>query len=196
MNFLLNLDHGLFQLLNGSLTNGFLDWFMPFITDAKNWMPFIAIAWLAMLCSGRPQLRVLALALLVSVGLTDFICGKVIKKSVGRLRPCALAQETDFKCRQLLPLKTSKSFPSNHAANTAAFAAAMIVMCGLKVGWPFVILAFLVGYSRVYVGVHFPLDVVAGWLIGTLFALAVCRVIRRRWPSPVTGEPLPPPVQQ
>jgi undecaprenyl-diphosphatase len=197
MNYLLTLDHSLFQLLNGGLTSSFLDWFMPFITDAKNWMPLIAIVWLAMVCSGRSRLRVLALALLVSVGLTDLVCGKVIKKAVGRLRPCALAQEGGIKCRLLLPLKTSKSFPSNHAANTAAFAAAMIAMCGFKAGWPFVIIAFLVGYSRIYVGVHFPLDVAAGWLIGSLFALAVCRFIRYKWPEkpPVTDESQPPPAQ-
>ncbi|PKL50501.1 MAG: phosphatase PAP2 family protein [Candidatus Riflebacteria bacterium HGW-Riflebacteria-2] len=195
MEFLVSLDHSLFGLLNGSLTSSFFDWFMPFITDAKNWLPLIILVWLAMVCSGRAQLRVLALALVVSVGFTDLVCGKVIKKAVGRLRPCALAQQTGFNCRLLLPLKTSKSFPSNHAANTAAFATAMIVMCGLKAGWPFIIIAFLVGYSRVYVGVHFPLDVAAGWLIGTLLALAVCRVIRHRWPLPPAEECPPPPVQ-
>lgn len=197
-NFLLSLDHSLFQLLNGSLTNGFFDWFMPFITDAKNWLPLIVLVWLAMVFSGRSQLRVLALALVVSVGFTDLICGKVIKKVVGRQRPCALAQKTGFECRLLLPLKTSKSFPSNHAANTAAFAAAMIAISGFKAGWPFIIISFLVGYSRIYVGVHFPLDVVAGWILGTAFALALCRIIRRRWPvvpPPAAVECPPPPAQ-
>lgn len=196
MDFLISLDHSLFQLLNGSLTSGFLDWFMPFITDAKNWLPLIAIVWLAMICSGRARLRVLALALLVAVGFTDLICARIVKPLVGRTRPCELAQNTDFKCRRLLPLKTSRSFPSNHAANTAAFAAAMIAMCGFKAGWPFIIISFLVGYSRIYVGVHFPLDVAVGWLIGSIFALAVCRFIRDKWPETpaVTDESQLPPV--
>lgn len=197
MELLTAFDHNLFVLLNGSLTSAFLDWFMPLITDAKTWMPFILIIWLGLLFSGRPHLRVLALALLLSVGLTDLICARVIKKSVGRLRPCELSQKTDFKCRLLLPMKTSKSFPSNHAANTAAFATAMIVICGIKAGWPFIILAFLVGYSRIYVGVHFPLDVLAGWFSGFLVALLVCRIVRKKWPpAPVTAECPAPPARQ
>ncbi|EKD81068.1 MAG: Membrane-associated phospholipid phosphatase, partial [uncultured bacterium] len=195
MDFLTALDHSLFNLLNGSLTSPFLDWFMPLITDAKTWMPIVALIWLAMVFSGRPQMKILALAVLVSVGLTDVICARVIKKSVGRLRPCALAQATDFKCRLLLPMKTSKSFPSNHAANTAAFATAMIIMCGIKTGWPFIVLAFLVGYSRVYVGVHFPLDVAVGWFCGFLIALIICRIIRKKWPAPLSAAtecPAPP----
>jgi len=198
MEYLVQFDHSLFALLNGSLTSGFLDWFMPFITDAKNWMPMIVLAWLAMVFSGRPRLRIMALAVLVSVVFTDLFCGQIIKKAVGRRRPCALAQETDFKCRLLLPMKTSKSFPSNHAANTAAFAAAVVTMCGWQAGLPFIAIAFLIGYSRVYVGVHFPLDVAAGWLIGSLLAIAVCRAFRRRWPlasPPVTDESPQSPVQ-
>jgi len=198
MAILTALDHNLFALLNGSLTSSFLDWFMPLITDAKTWMPLIAIIWLGLLFSGRPQMRVLALALLVSVGLTDLVCARVFKKAGARLRPCELSQKTDFKCRLLLPMKTSKSFPSNHAANTAAFAAAMFFMCGIKAGWPFFILAFLVGYSRVYVGVHFPMDVLAGWFFGILIALFVCRIVRKKWPSQGSAAPecQAPPVAQ
>ena len=102
MAILTALDHNLFALLNGSLTSSFLDWFMPLITDAKTWMPLIAIIWLGLLFSGRPQMRVLALALLVSVGLTDLVCARVFKKAGARLRPCELSQKTDFKCRLLL----------------------------------------------------------------------------------------------
>ncbi|MBU1105965.1 MAG: phosphatase PAP2 family protein [Candidatus Riflebacteria bacterium] len=195
MDYLISLDHSLFSLLNGSLTNAFLDWFMPFITDAKNWAPILAIAWIALIFSGRPKMRVLALALLVSVGFTDVICARVFKKAVGRFRPCELAQKTDLKCRLLLPMKTSKSFPSNHAANTAAFATAVIAMYGISAGWPFVIIAFLIGYSRVYVGVHFPIDVAAGWLFGSLIALTVCRIIKKKWATPDAAEverPAPP----
>lgn len=196
MDSIIALDHSLFAMLNGSLTSNFFDWLMPLVTDAKIWLPIVALVWLAMIFSGQQRLRVVALALLVSVVATDLISARIIKKAVGRRRPCTLAQKTDFKCRLLLPLKTSKSFPSNHAANTAAFATAMIAMCGIKFGWPFIAISLLVGYSRVYVGVHFPFDVAVGWLVGTLIALAVCHLILWKWPppAPTKAECQPPPV--
>lgn len=180
LNSLIALDQSLFMLLNGELTNGFLDWFMPFITDAKTWLPFVLFAWFLMICRGGKRLRVLALALLLSVGGTDLFCARVVKKAVGRARPCSLEQTDSFRCRLLLPVKTSKSFPSNHSANTAAFAVVTLMICGFKAGLPLLVLAFLVGYSRIYVGVHFPLDVAAGWLFGALIAWLITRLILAR----------------
>lgn len=177
---ILAADHRLFMLLNGQLVNGFLDWFMPFITDAKTWLPFVLLAWLIMICRGGKRLRVLALALLLSVGGTDLFCARVVKKAVGRARPCSLEQTETFKCRLLLPRKTSKSFPSNHSANTAAFAVTVFMVSGFYAGLPLAVLAFLVGYSRIYVGVHFPVDVLAGWLFGALIAWLITRAILKR----------------
>lgn len=181
MNALIQLDHAIFQFLNSQFTNGFFDWFMPFITDAKTWMPVILIGWLFFICTGGRQAKVLALALFLSVGMTDIICARVFKKAVGRLRPCALEETATFKCRLLLPKKTSKSFPSNHAANTAAFAAATAVVCGLKPALPLMVVAFFIGYSRVYVGVHFPLDVLAGWLAGIAIAVFISRYLKLKF---------------
>lgn len=160
------LDRSIFMLLNGAWTCYFLDWFMPFITHAKTWIPIIVVVWLYLLFVGDKKLRYLALALLVSVGVSDLVCARIIKKAVGRDRPCAVVETETFQCRLLLGRKNSRSFPSNHAANTAAFAATIVFFWGLKTGLPFVFLAFLIGYSRVYCGVHFPLDVLAGWLVG------------------------------
>jgi len=180
LNSLIALDQRLFMFLNGEFTCGFLDWFMPFITDAKTWLPFVLLAWFLMICRGGKRLRVLALALLLSVGGTDLFCARVVKKTVGRARPCSLEQTDSFRCRLLLPVKTSKSFPSNHSANTAAFAVVTLMICGFRAGLPLLILAFLVGYSRIYVGVHFPLDVAAGWLFGALIAWLITRLILAR----------------
>ena len=183
METLIGIDHFLFQIFNSDLTCSFLDWFMPIITNAKIWMPFILLAWLGMIFSGRRNLRVLALILLVGVGANDLICARLLKKNIGRLRPCSLEQTETFKCRLLLPKKGSKSFPSNHASNTAAFAGIVLFYAGIKVGLPFLLLSFIVGYSRVYVGVHFPLDVVAGWIIGLLLAKITLLHAKRLFPT-------------
>ncbi len=175
---LIKLDHQLFVFLNSYFTNGFFDWFMPFITDAKTWMPIVLLVWLLLICRGSSRFRILALALLLSVGCTDLFCARVLKKSIGRLRPCSIEETESFKCRMLMPRKVSKSFPSNHSANTAAFAASTAVICGLKPALPLFVVAFFIGYSRIYVGVHFPLDVLAGWMVGALIAFLISRLIK------------------
>ena len=156
---------------------------MPIITNARLWMPFIIIAWLGMLIFGSKKHRVLALLLLVCAGLTDFVCGSIIKKTVRRIRPCAVENVDGFKCRLLLHKKNSKSFPSNHAANNAAFATVIWMCCGPRLGVVFAIIAFLIGYSRVYVGVHYPFDVMAGWLFGFIISYVCVKLIKYKFPD-------------
>jgi undecaprenyl-diphosphatase len=174
---LVALDKSIFMLLNSGFTSDFLDWVMPIVTNAKNWMPIILLSWFYMLIFCDKRIRILAIGLLVSVGLNDLICARIIKKGVGRLRPCSIEETADFKCRLLLPQKSSKSFPSNHASNTAAFAAAITFYSGIGAGWPFIVISILVGYSRIYCGVHFPFDVLTGWLIGTLISYVIIKLI-------------------
>lgn len=183
MDYILGIDNYLFQLFNSGLTCGFLDWLMPIITNARMWMPIILIAWLGLIIFGSKKHRVLALLLLVAAGTTDLISARVIKKSVGRLRPCSVEETDDFKCRLLRHKKSSKSFPSNHAANNAAFATVIWLFCGHVIGIPFAFIAFLVGYSRVYVGVHYPFDVFAGWLLGILVSYICVKLIKYKFPQ-------------
>ncbi|MGM0600336.1 MAG: phosphatase PAP2 family protein [Candidatus Rifleibacteriota bacterium] len=174
---LIALDKSIFMFLNSGFTNGFLDWFMPFITNAKNWMPIIFISWFYMLLFCDKRIRILAIGLLVSVGLNDLICARILKKGIDRRRPCSIEETGNFKCRLLLPRKSSESFPSNHASNTAAFAAAISFYSGIWAGLPFIVISFLIGYSRIYCGVHFPFDVLAGWLFGTLMSFIIIKLI-------------------
>lgn len=183
LEYLQNIDAQLFHYFNSVLVCGFLDWFMPIITNAKLWMPFIILAWLGMLIFGSKRYRVLALLLLLGAGLTDFVCARIIKKAVGRIRPCAVENIDGFKCRLLLHKKNSKSFPSNHAANNAAFATVIWMYCGPKLGAIFAVIAFLVGYSRVYVGVHYPFDVVAGWLFGFIISYICVKLFKYKFPE-------------
>lgn len=97
-----------------------------------------------------------------AVGLTDFVGGQ-LKWFFERVRPCrALAEAVKIElsgCGGLF------SFPSNHAANTAAIAAFLQVLYP-KSGWiTWPIVAF-VGFSRVFIGAHYVTDVFAGWMLG------------------------------
>lgn len=98
----------------------------------------------------------------VAVGLADLLAAGVLKPWVDRLRPCFALCDI----RLLVPRQShSPSFPSNHAANCFA-AAAVLSSLGRGVARISFLLAALVALSRVYLGVHYPLDVVAGALLG------------------------------
>ena len=176
----------LFNLLNGELTFSFFDWYMPMITNERFWMPFILGAWILLLIFGGTRGRVLGVMILLGVGATDIISSHLIKKTVRRQRPCV----TEPSPRMLIGKKTSLSFPSSHAANSTAFAWIILFSQGAKFGVPFVLLALSVAYSRIYVGVHYPLDALVGTLLGILTAYITVKIGQRFQPQkePVKSE--------
>jgi undecaprenyl-diphosphatase len=125
-----------------------------------------------------------ALCAAVSVGVAAGLV-TIVKELVDRARP-ALA---DPSLTALVATPPSPSFPSGHTAT--AFAAAVAVgALHPRLRWPLVAVAALVGLSRIYLGVHYTLDVLAGAALGTAIGLTVAWAVRRfpwrRWrPAPL-----------
>lgn len=189
MDALIQWDHALFAAINSSWTHPFLDWLMPWITDLhKVWFVSLVLLPITLglwMWRTRGQSAKIILAIALAIGAADLISYRGIKKNFPRDRPEAAGLAPQLRVSSA----SGPSFPSNHSANVAA--AAMVI--GLAFGrWSWLALAYAVAvaYSRVYVGVHFPIDVTVGAMIGALCGWTSWMVFRRwarapgwRWPG-------------
>jgi undecaprenyl-diphosphatase len=164
-----SLDTALFHLMNRAGENSFFDWFMPFMTDLKNFTYVLALLGVWILWKERKGGVVFLIFIALTLAMTDSFSSRLLKEWVGRIRPCQILLEA----RLLTDCNTSYSFPSSHAVNI--FAAAYFLSQPFRRLTPvFYGIAAVVGYSRVYIGIHYPLDVMGGAAIGLLIAWPRC----------------------
>ena len=167
-----SLDIALFRLINVSGQNSFFDWFMPFMSDLSNF--YVALLLLAALVVMRNWKA--GLVFLVFLGatlaLTDTSSNRILKEWIGRIRPCAVLEDI----RLITDCNTSYSFPSIHAVNVFAGAFFFSQVFRGRMAPVFYAIAAMVAYSRVYLGIHYPLDVVGGAAIGLLMAWPMRRL--------------------
>jgi undecaprenyl-diphosphatase len=183
---LLGWDERLFRQLNGHWLHPALDHLLPVVTSASNFILPLLVAAVVIIWKGRGRgVRFLVLAVF-SVAIADAIGTHLFKYSFSRARPCMDLANV----RLLVGCTTLPSFPSNHAVNASALAT-LAVLYRPRLWLPTTLLALVVGYSRVYVGVHYPLDVLAGGVLGIVVALVCDKVMNVVWP--LSSEPTEPP---
>lgn len=172
--WLLNLDGGFLLWLQDVVRNGILDPFFQFYTQLGNaGLLWIALS-LLMLCF--PKTRKAGFVSLIAMLLGLLCTNVVLKHLVGRTRPWLVVEGLTALVAEHDP----NSFPSGHTC--AAFAAASAWCRTLPRRWMkivAVVMAALMGFSRLYVGVHFPTDVLAGMAVG-LFCGWLAWLIWRR----------------
>jgi undecaprenyl-diphosphatase len=171
MDAILQLDESLFHAINSLGQNTFFDWLMPIWRNKLRWIPLYLILVSVIIYQLKIKGLYLLLALGLTIGIADTMSSKVIKKTVKRERPC---RNTNLpEVRNLVHCGGGYSFTSSHATNHFAVAAFLIFLTGGIFGkWRYLlwIWAAIVAYAQVYVGVHYPFDVICGGILGILIA--------------------------
>jgi 4-amino-4-deoxy-L-arabinose transferase-like glycosyltransferase/membrane-associated phospholipid phosphatase len=196
VHWLQTLDTGLFNFVNQSLANPVFDWLMPILSNNAFFFPALFLLIAGLLWKGGVRLRLCVVLLVLILPLGDgFICN-TIKHAVGRPRPFVTlpsARLFGSPGKGYLPPRMNasgvdlaanqgsrNSMPSSHAANW--FAATMILFLFYRRSlWFMLPLALAVSFSRVYNGVHYPSDVLAGAILGAGYAAAGVIAFQAAW---------------
>lgn len=164
MDFLYSIDLSIFYFINHTLSTPFLTKFFSIITNVNNWyVAYIILLGISFKYGGKKG-KIAAIGVLLLILFSDQVGYKILKEAFHRIRPCMALKDV------IAPLgcNGSFSFPSNHALNNFA-AATFYYKLFPQFKWVLFITAFLISLSRVYLGLHYPSDILGGAVIGILF---------------------------
>lgn len=172
--FLYSIDLAVFYFINHTISNPIFDKFFPFITNPQNWLITGIIFWFILFFKGGRIGKIAAISIIFLVVISDQISSNFLKNFFGRIRPNNALTDVHL----LVKNTKSFSFPSSHAVNNFAVATFLSKLYP-NYKWIFIIIASLVAFSRPYVGVHYPSDIIAGTIIGSLLGYPFAILVKR-----------------
>ncbi len=177
MTALLQLDTQWTVWLHQTFSNGLLHDILPFWRSKFFWAPLYLGVFVQLLFTlGHRRTWIWVLGLICCIVVADTVSSKIIKKAVGRVRPCNEVS-LDKQIRELVPCGVGYSFPSSHAANHMA----MAMFWSLTIGanrpkhwrWVAYFWAVSIAFAQVIVGVHYVIDIVFGLFLGLMVGYIV-----------------------
>lgn len=176
-------DTWLLTHINQDWSNSFLDALAPYLRETLFWIPLYLFLLLFVSINFKAKGLWWIVGFILVAALSDLISSQLIKQNIFRLRPCR-----DMEVMQQIRFFVnycpgSSSFTSSHA--TSHFAQAVFFYCTLRhvIGkWAllFFLWAFSIAYTQVYVGVHYPFDVISGGLLGCGIGFALTKLFHNR----------------
>jgi len=177
MESLLQLDQFLFEFINSDCQNFIFDAIVPIWRNKLFWTPLYIFLFFFLIINFKQKGLYVVVGLLLTIAITDFTSSQVIKKNVKRLRPCK--QELPIEVHTLITCGSGYSFPSSHASNHFGIALFLIGVLGFRFRWiklPLLFWAASIALGQVYVGVHFPIDIFAGAILGSMVGVIVSSI--------------------
>lgn len=180
MEEILSIDYSVFKWINEGWSNSVFDIILVYARNLLTWAPlYIFVIFFYFINFGKKGYWLLLFTLL-TVGSSDMVSSRVVKPSIERPRPChnnsGLAPIVRVKCG------SGFSFTSSHATNHFALATFWFFTFGFylkRSKWLVIVWAGTISVSQVYVGVHYPSDILAGSLVGILIGFIWSRLFRK-----------------
>jgi len=192
------MDQSVFHLINQQWTTPALDLFMAGLSDSQIWMPFLVAIGIGALIFGGFKARAFVTCLVISLAIAGQVTS-TLKSSVGRHRPKHVQSVRMVELQKASPkfltffkkpvirfsdssdrTRSGPSFPSGHTVNNT-IAATYLTLFYRRRGWLYWFVALAVGYSRSYLGAHWPSDVVATLFLGIAEALLLLSLFELIW---------------
>lgn len=180
-NYIVELDYNVFHFINQNMQNNFFDAVIPVLRNKYTWIPIYIFIFIVLIKKYKFNAIYLILFLICCFGITDFCNYQIFKPLFQRERPC---YNTLLEVRLLLDSCGGKwSFPSSHAANHAALSVGLLFIQISKntiLNCIIIFWAIIVGFAQIYVGVHYPSDIIVGFLVGISIAFLIFKIFKSK----------------